>query len=84
MPPFLRSAVCLLLASAAAVPLAACTGAKVVGKSPDAILLRVADEGAVAGSRSTADSHCARRGQQAVLVSSQPLGEDVIARWECR
>lgn len=82
--PHPRSLAVLLLASATVMPLIACASASVVGKSPDAILLRVADQNAVAASRSTAENHCGKRGRQAVLVSSQPLGEDVLARWECR
>lgn len=72
------------LVGLAAVTLTACGAATVVGSSAEAILLRVPDQAAVQGTRAQAEEHCAKRYRTPVLVSADPLGDEVLARWECR
>lgn len=64
---------------------AACAGnAAVIGRSDDAILLRVAEEADVPATREQAAEHCAESYRLPVLVSTEALGGSVMAQWECR
>lgn len=75
----------LLALPLVAAGLAACAGeASVVGRSEEAILLRVGDEASVPQSRRVAADHCDEFARQPVLVSTDRLGDDVLVRWECR
>lgn len=77
-PPAAALALCL------ALPLAACGGAEVIGRSDDVLLLRVDDPSAVAGTRADAAEHCAETARTARLSAQEPMGDGIMVRWTCR